>query len=106
MLRTSRIASVYEGLGLLRASWEETAEACGTAAGSGAGGQAARVRSAPRLQADRDRSFDFALSEQASGRRATAPPAAGVGTATPAVRVSQVGLAIGREGHAMNHKKL
>src|SRR5271155_5611747 len=72
--------------------------ACGTAPGSGAGGRAARVQSAPRVQSDRDRSFGFALSEQASGRRATAPAAAGVGAATPPLRLSQVGLAIGSRG--------
>jgi hypothetical protein len=32
------------------------------------------------------------------GRRATAPAAAGVGSATPPVRLSQVGLAIGSRG--------
>ena len=58
-------------------------------------GRAAQVQSAPRVQADRDRSFDFAVSEHASGRRAATPGAAGVDPTAPPARLSQIGLAVG-----------
>lgn len=71
----------------------KTAKACGTTAGGGARYRAARVQSAPRVQADRNRSFGFALSQQASGRQAVASAPTRVGLATPPLRLSAVGLA-------------
>src|SRR5437868_15086 len=74
----------------LKESWEKTAEACGKALGSGPGDRAARVEPAPRVQADRDRSFGFALSAQATERHRAAQPTTRTGRAAAALRLSQI----------------
>ena len=55
-----------------RTCWEKTAEACGAAHGSSPADRASRAKPAARVQAGGDRSFDLALSVQATRRQPAA----------------------------------
>ena len=71
---------------------EKTAEACGATRGGEQGDGASRAESAACVRTGRTGSLDHALPVPAAGRHGNKGAAARAGCATPAVRVSAIGL--------------